>query len=228
MQVSMSSSPSCLSRSWSWFSGWRTVSSRTSASIGGSWRSRGWPFLFRWSDCRDRDRGTDEGIERQDEKKRQTEETHQSVLWPGQRLQDLVHDAVGQKRRHAELHFTEKKNIVYWIYWLLIVSVFLLLYSVFKILWTIYRSLSDLSISCNTSPGTTGGNQASLLSRIISIVHKIKPKIYTKKQVLNHTTSLSFYIFLLNIKNLFKPVVRYLFMHIVIFLKSKICNIICL
>jgi len=35
-------------------------------------------------------------------------ETNQCVLRSGQRLQDLVHDAIGKKRRHAQLHFARK------------------------------------------------------------------------------------------------------------------------
>lgn len=51
-------------------------------------------------------------IERQTEtgSRRGGEDTNQSMLRPGQRLQDLVHDAVGEEGRHAQLHLAVSRG----------------------------------------------------------------------------------------------------------------------
>lgn len=45
---------------------------------------------------------------RQKDRQTSREDTNQSMLGSGQRLQDLIHDAIRQKRCHAQLHFTDK------------------------------------------------------------------------------------------------------------------------
>lgn len=111
MQVSMSSSPGFLFWSWLcfWFCGCRTISSRTSVSIGGSLSSRGWAFLIKWlAWTQKQGGGKDEWTGKNRQKDRQTgrEDTNQSMLRIGQRLQDLIHDAIRQKWCHTQLHFT--------------------------------------------------------------------------------------------------------------------------
>lgn len=108
MQLSISSSPFFWSRPrlcfWVWFSGCRTTSFRTSVSIWGSWWSRGWAFLITWSAWRQ----TGGRLKDRKNRPRQTdgEDTNQSMLWSGKRLQDFIHDAIRQQWCHAQLHFT--------------------------------------------------------------------------------------------------------------------------